>query len=207
MNKISSAAGPIDFYFDFTSPYGYFAATRIDALAGQFQREVAWHPVLLGAIFKTTGAQPLTMVPLKGEYAFHDFERTARFHGIDYNRPARFPIATQAAARAMLWIRAAHGAHRARSFALAAYRAYFVDGIDTGDGEQVAAIAASLGMDGAAVLDGIQTPEIKEQLKAGTDRALARNVFGSPFFIVDGEAFWGLDRLDQLRHFLQHGRI
>ena len=204
---MNTASAPIDFYFDFTSPYGYFAATRIDALAAQFRREVAWHPILLGAVFKTTGAQPLTMVPLKGDYAFHDFARTARFNGIDYVRPAQFPIATQAAARAMLWIHAAHGGHRASNFALAAYRAYFVDGTDLGDPVAVAAIAASLGLDGAAVAEGIQTPEIKAQLKLGTELAIERKVFGSPFFIVDGESFWGFDRLDQVRHFLQHGSI
>ena len=204
MNPIAT---PIDFYFDFTSPYGYFAATRIDALAAQFKRDVAWHPILLGAVFKTTGAVPLTVVPLKGDYAFHDFARTARFHGIDYVRPPTFPIATQAAARAMLWIHAAHGRHRASAFALAAFRAYFVDGADLGNGEQVAAIAATLGLDAEAVAAGIQTAEIKEQLKLGTEQAMARNVFGSPFFIVDNEPFWGFDRIEQLRHFLQHGSI
>ena len=204
---MTTQASPIDFYFDFTSPYGYFAATKIDALATQFQREVNWHPILLGAVFKTTGAQPLTMVPLKGDYAFHDFARTARFNGIDYVRPAQFPIATQAAARAMLYIHSEHGRHRASAFALAVYRAYFVAGTDLGDSQAVADIAASLGLDGAAVAEGIQSAEIKAQLKICTEQAIARNVFGSPFFIVDDEAFWGFDRLEQLRHFLQHGSI
>ena len=75
---------PLDFYFDFSSPYGYFASTRIDELAGRYGRDVEWHPILLGVVFKTTGSQPLPQVPMKGEYALHDFKRTARHHGIAY---------------------------------------------------------------------------------------------------------------------------
>lgn len=197
----------IDFYFDFSSPYGYFAATRIDALAAQFQREVAWHPILLGAVFKTTGAQPLTLVPLKGDYSWRDFERTARLNGIDYARPANFPISSQSAARATLWIHAAHGQDRAKAFVMAAYRAYFVDGVDISDAEQVVALAAVGAVDDSALREGINTPEIKLQLRTATEEAIATGVFGSPFFIVDDEPFWGFDRLEQLRYFLQHGRI
>ncbi len=200
-------SGVIDFYFDFSSPYGYFAATKIDALAKQFQREVAWHPILLGAVFKTTGAAPLTMVPLKGEYSWRDFERTARLHGIDYNRPPVFPIGSQLVARATLWIHGAHGRHRASAFVLAAYRAFFVDGIDISDAGHVLAIAKAQGLDVVAVEIGMQDADIKLQLRTGTEAAIARGVFGSPFFMVDNEPFWGFDRLDQLRYFLQHGQI
>jgi 2-hydroxychromene-2-carboxylate isomerase len=204
MNK---TAAPIDFYFDFSSPYGYFAATKIDALAAQYQRDVAWHPVLLGVVFRSTGAQPLTMVPMKGDYSRRDFGRTARLHDIPFSMPQTFPIASQIPARAMLHIRAAHGRHRANAFALAAFHAFFVDGINISEAPAVAKIAASLGLDADAVMDGAQSQEIKDQLKAGTEQAIARQVFGSPFFIVDDEPFWGFDRLDQLRHFLQHGSI
>ena len=70
---------PIDFYFDFSSPYGYFASTQIDALAAKFKREVTWRPFLLGVVFKVSGAKPLIELPLKGDYFKHDFERTAGF--------------------------------------------------------------------------------------------------------------------------------
>ena len=65
-------ADPIDFYFDFSSPYGYFAAEKIDALAAQHGRGVNWRPILLGAVFKVNGQQPLANIPLKGDYAAHD---------------------------------------------------------------------------------------------------------------------------------------
>ncbi|HJV80632.1 2-hydroxychromene-2-carboxylate isomerase [Noviherbaspirillum sp.] len=197
----------IDFYFDFSSPYGYFASTRIDHLAARYDRKVNWHPLLLGAVFKTTGGVPLPMVPLKGEYAYRDFERSARFYGIPYQRPPAFPLATQLAARAMLWVRQAHGERKAVEFAQAVYRAYFVDGSNIADTDAIAAIAGKTGLDTAAVIDGANSAPVKEQLKADVDAAMSRGVFGSPFVIVDGEPFWGFDRFDQLEAFLKYGKI
>ena len=77
---------PIDFYFDFSSPYGYLAAQKIEALAAKHGRAVDWHPVLLGVVFRQTGTAPLTDVPLKGDYSRRDFERSARFHGSSWPR-------------------------------------------------------------------------------------------------------------------------
>lgn len=82
----------IDFYFDFSSPYGYLAATRINALAQKYQRRVKWRPILLGHAFKTTGNQPLINQPLKGEYAMRDIPRTARFMGVPYKHPTIFQL-------------------------------------------------------------------------------------------------------------------
>jgi len=92
---------PILFYFDFSSPYSYLASEKIDALAARFGRKVKWKPLLLGIVFKTTGAVPLTQAPLKGEYSRHDFERSARYLGVPFKLPEKFPVATQAAARAL----------------------------------------------------------------------------------------------------------
>jgi 2-hydroxychromene-2-carboxylate isomerase len=197
----------IDFYFDFSSPYGYFASTRIEQLAAKYDRSVNWHPVLLGVIFKTTGGVPLTMAPLKGDYSSHDFERSARFHGIEYNRPPTFPLPTQAAARAMLWIKNTKGGAAAVAFTKAVYRAYFVDGVNVSEPDHVAQIAAGLGEDTAALLEGINSAPIKDQLKTEVGQAMARGVFGSPFIIVDGESFWGFDRFDQLEALLKNGKI
>ncbi|HYD96768.1 MAG TPA: 2-hydroxychromene-2-carboxylate isomerase [Noviherbaspirillum sp.] len=197
----------LDFYFDFSSPYGYFAATRIDALAARHGRTVKWHPVLLGAVFKTTGSVPLATVPLKGEYSFRDFERTARFHGIPYRRPANFPIATQLAARAMTWIDQSFGEAKAVAFAKAAYAAYFVDGADITQPEGIGRAAQAVGIRTDAMLEGANSQPVKDALKAQVDAAMARGVFGSPFVIADGEPFWGFDRFDQLEAFLKNGKI
>jgi 2-hydroxychromene-2-carboxylate isomerase len=198
---------PLDFYFDFSSPYGYFASTCIDALAAKYGRTVKWHPLLLGVVFKTTGGQPLPMIPLKGDYAFRDFERTARFHGIPYQRPPHFPLSTQLAARAMLWLQQNQGEAKAVDFARAVYRAYFVDGRDISDANAVADVATALGLEAAALVDGANDAAIKERLKAEIEIAIARGIFGSPFIIADDEAFWGFDRFDQIEAYLKNGKI
>lgn len=198
---------PIDFYFDFSSPYGYFASTCIDALATKYGRTVQWHPLLLGVVFKTTGGQPLPLVPLKGDYAFRDFERTARFHDIAYRRPANFPLATQLAARAMLWLQQVQGDAKAVDFAKAVYRAYFAEGRDISDASVIASIASSLGGDAAALIDGAGEQSVKDRLKSEIETAIARGVFGSPFVIADDESFWGFDRFDQLNAYLKNGKI
>ncbi len=197
----------IDFYFDFSSPYGYFASTRIDELAAKYRRDVKWHAILLGVVFQTTGSAPLPTIPLKGNYSLHDFERTARFHGIPYKRPDTFPISTQAPARAMLWLQATVGDAKAAEFAKAVYRAYFVDNIDIGNSANVAQIGAGVGVDASALLDAVSSPEVKEQLKKEVARSIDKGVFGSPYLIVDGEPFWGFDRFDQLEATLKNGRI
>lgn len=188
---------PLEFYFDFSSPYGYLAAERIDELAAKYGRKVKWRPVLLGVIFKATGAAPLTTVPLKGDYAKLDFVRSARFMGISYNPPSRFPLPTQMAARAYYWLHDRDCA-MARAFAKAVYRAFFVEDRDVSDPEVVLAIAAAVGADRAAVAEAVESLEIKERLKAEVAAALEKGVFGSPFILCDGEPFMGADRLPQL---------
>lgn len=187
----------LEFYFDFSSPYGYLAAERIDELAAKYGRKVKWRPVLLGVIFKATGAAPLTTVPLKGDYAKLDFVRSARFMGIPYNPPSRFPLPTQMAARAYYWLHDRDCA-MARAFAKAVYRAFFVEDRDVSDPEVVLSIAAAVGADRAAVAEAVESLEIKERLKAEVAAALEKGVFGSPFILCDGEPFMGADRLPQL---------
>jgi len=197
----------IDFYFDFSSPYGYFAAARIDELAAKYGRDVEWHPILLGAVFKTTGSAPLTELPMKGKYSLHDFERSARFHGIPYNRPPAFPLPTQVAARAMLWMQTKQGPDHAIKFAKLIYQAMFVDGVNIAEPLNVLDIARHNGFDTGGMAEGINSLAIKNQLKAEVDLAMARGVFGSPFVIVDGESFWGFDRFDQIEAMLKFGKI
>ena len=198
-------AAPIDFYFDFSSPYGYLAAQKIEALAEKHGRAVDWHPVLLGVIFKQTGMAPLTMVPLKGEYSRRDFERSARFHGIaGFRMPPKFPIASQAPARIVLWLKARDAALATRVIK-ALYRAFFTAGVDSSDPDAAASVAAREGVDGAEARAAVDDPVIKDALRREVELAIARGVFGSPFVVVDGEPFWGLDRFDQVERWLARG--
>jgi 2-hydroxychromene-2-carboxylate isomerase len=195
---------PLDFYFDFSSPYGYIASHLIDDLAGKHGREVTWHPILLGAVFKTTGGGPLTGIPLKGDYSKRDFIRTAKFLGVPtFKLPDPFPFSSIHAVRAFFWLDAAD-AGKARELARALLDHAF-SGNDIASAQAVAGVAAGIGIDKDALLAGIETQTVKDRVRAETDAAMAQGVFGSPYVIADGEPFWGVDRFDQLDKWLETG--
>jgi 2-hydroxychromene-2-carboxylate isomerase len=148
--------------------------------------------------------QPLTQIPIKGPYAERDFARTARMWKIPFAMPPAFPIAAQAPARVMLWI-GERNPEAAKAYARVAYRAFFVDGFNIGEPATAAALAAGLGHDRAAALAAIDDPHYKTALKNEVDQAIQRGVFGSPFFIVDDEPFWGADRMPMLEEWLKTG--
>jgi 2-hydroxychromene-2-carboxylate isomerase len=192
------------FYFDFTSPYGYLGAERIQAVFDGEATGIAWRPILLGAILRETGARPLTEVPLKGAYARRDLERTARRFGIPFTFPPTFPFKSVAAARAFYSVEE-ESPDQARQLALALYRTAFGEGRDIAHEGAVADIGAALGHDRAALLERLKAPHIKDRLRRETDEAMAQGVFGSPFVTVNGEPFWGVDHLEEARTWLQTG--
>lgn len=197
-------AAHIDFYYDFASPYGYMAATRISALAAKHGRSVQWKPILLGVVFKVTGGVPLPSAPLKGDYSRRDMERSARLQKIPFKVPSKFPIAGQSPAR-VIYSLESEGPARQEEVTLALYRAYMVGDKDISSPEVTAEVAATVGMDRQKVLDLIADPVMKEKLKMETEAAIQRGVCGSPYMIVDGEPFWGFDRIDQVDRWLQTG--
>jgi 2-hydroxychromene-2-carboxylate isomerase len=180
-------------------------AEKIDAVAAKHGRKVKWHPMLLGVIFQATGSRPpADGVSSKGNYMVHDFARSARYMGVPYNPPSRFPLPTQNAARAFYWL---HGQDcaLARRFALAIYRAYFVDDLDISSPETVLEIAAKMGVDRNSLEAALQSPEIKARLKEACEDAVKAGVFGSPHVIIDCEPFFGADRLPQIERWLETG--
>lgn len=195
---------PIEFYFDFSSPYGYFAATRIGALAKEHGREVSWKPYLLGAVFKVTGGAPVPSIPLKGDYQKRDMERVSRLWQIPYKEPSRFPVAGQAPSRIVYWLQE-HHPDKQESAVLALFHAYFVEDRDISTPEIAADVVASLHLNQEELLAATQAPELKERLRQECDTAIKKGVFGSPFIIVDGEPFWGADRLAQVEKWLVTG--
>lgn len=195
---------PIDFYFDFSSPYGYLAALKIDEMARLYGREVDWKPVLLGVIFKTTGAQPLLEIPLKGDYARRDMERTARMMGVPFALPEVMPFPSIPAARAVYWVKDTDPG-RAGTLTKALYEEAFGKGGDIRDAEAVVRVADDAGVDGAALAAALGEPAVKERLKTEIEAAMHAGVCGSPFFVVDGEPFWGADRLDHVERWLATG--
>ena len=197
-------SGSVDFYFDFSSPYGYLASERIDGLAAKHGRSVAWRPMLLGAVFQKIGGSPLVNQPMKGPYSQHDMLRSARLHGIVFNVPDNFPVNSIAACRAYYWL-AGSDAATARDFALALYRGYFVENRDLSQPEIVVEAAQALGVDGDALVAAVQDQAIKDRLRAENDAAIERGVFGSPTVFVGDEMFWGHDRLEMIDRWLETG--
>jgi len=199
-----SGAAPVAFYFEFSSPYGYIASQVADELEQRIGRPLDWRPILLGPVFKVTGQAPLTQVPLKGDYSKRDFDRSARHLKVPYRHPDNFPIGTVAACRAFYWLKD-RDPRAARELAKALYKAYFVDNRDIGTPVTVLAVAQETGIDAAALEAAIGELPVKERVKREVDAAIAAGVFGSPFFIADGEPFWGVDRIPMLEAWVHSG--
>ncbi len=194
----------IEFWFDFSSGYAYFAAADIDALADRHGRAVTWRPFMLGVAFQQTGARGLSSTPMKGDYARNDWARLSRRTGLAFNPPAHHPIIALPASRAYYWI-AQHAPGKAHAFAKAVFHAYYAEGQDLSEPTKVAALGPGLGVAATDLDVGMRDPAIKAQLKDAGDEAIAKGVFGSPFFIADGEPFWGTDRLAMLDDWLSTG--
>jgi 2-hydroxychromene-2-carboxylate isomerase len=191
---------PIHVHLDFISPYGYFASLRVEALAARHGRAVAWHPMLLGvAVLKVMGLKPLMETPLKSDYVERDLRRYAREHGVPMQRQPRDAVMNPlASARALAWVNR-HQPERAGEVVHAIYRAVWAEAQDLSTpvslepvlGETIARAAAS---EDAATL-----------LRAEVDASLAAGVFGSPTLLIDGEPFWGVDKLEQAERWLATG--
>jgi 2-hydroxychromene-2-carboxylate isomerase len=195
---------PIEFYFDFTSPYSYLASEMIESLAMRHDRSVAYRPTLLGAAFKVSGQRALVEIPMKGDYSRRDLARCARFYGIPFQLPEPFPVSTVTAARCCLVLEREHPP-QAVPFIHQMFRAFFVQGRNISEAQVVHSVLAESGANATAVLDAAGQSGNKEALKAAVDASIARGVFGAPFFFLDEEPFWGCDRLPQMERWLASG--
>lgn len=192
---------PIDFFFDFSSPYAYIASEWIDAMAARHGRRVRWHAILLGVTFQAAQIKSPVSYPIKGEYSLRDFARSARFEGLPYRTPERFPIPTQNAARVFWWLDE-RDPTQAVNWAHACFRAYFARGEDLSDTATLKALAAGFGLDPEEAEAVWNDPLWKDRLKQANEAAVAAGVFGTPFFVIDGEPFWGNDRKPQIKRWL-----
>lgn len=199
---------PIEFYFDFLSPYGYFASTRIDALAAKYGREVRWRAFYMRGIMQDRLGQtrPFLEVPLKGDYYKRDVPRMARWFGLPLNSGGLANFISANACRAF-WLLDDVDPDLAKRFAREIFEWHHVRATPPNTPEQVAQAAAHVGLD-AARLDlaaAVRLPEAKERLHRETDAAAEAGVWGTPTFVVDGEMFWGADRLHLVEDWLRRG--
>ena len=186
-------ASTIDFWFDLASPYSALAALRIGEVARGL--EVRWHPFLLGPIFQAQGwnDSPFNLYPAKGRWMWRDVPRRAARRGVRFRQPSRFPRHSVLANRVAL---VALGEGWGEDCVRATFRAQFSDDADIADPGVMAGIVSTLGRDGSGVVARAQSQPTKDALRATTDQAARHGIFGAPTFLVDGELFWGDDRLE-----------
>ena len=196
---------PIDFYFDFSSPYSYIASEWVEALAARHGRTVRWQAILLGVTFQAAELRSPVGYPIKRDYALRDFRRSARFEGVPYTQPEEFPIPTQNAARVFWWLDETQGTPAAAAWARAGLRAYFTRGTMLSQSDALKTLAAGCDIDAQQAEAAWGDPQWKARLKRANDEAIAAGVFGAPFFVVDGEPFWGNDRKAQIERWLAQG--
>lgn len=197
---------PIEFWFDFISPFGYLASLRIDALAARHGRTVSWRPLLLGVtVLKVMGLPPVPKTPLKGAYAARQIERYLRRHGIVLGRDAGAPpMNPLPAGRLYAWLRAREPG-RAKAAAQAIFHAHWAQGQAMDDAAALRGVVVASGVPADVVDVAIADPSAALLLRAEVDAAIAAGAFGSPFVIADGEPFFGVDNLELLDEWLERG--
>ena len=191
----------VDFYFDFGSPAAYLAWTQLPKLCADTGATLVWQPILLGGVFQSTGNRAPISVPLKGSYLFVDLARFAKRYGVPLVMNPHFPINTLHLMRAAVGLQLRTDA-RFEAYCAAMFRAIWVDALNLGDPAVLAQALSAAGFDPAALLALSAEPEVKEALKARTDAAVQRGIFGAPTMFVGEQMFWGQDRLDFVREAL-----
>ncbi|MCV2350210.1 2-hydroxychromene-2-carboxylate isomerase [Paucibacter sp. Y2R2-4] len=197
-------SAPIDFFFDFASPYGYIASQQIDKIAAQYGRSVTWRAIVLDANFQSLERIRIPSNIMRSDYIRRDAERLAAYYSTPYKTPSNLGAHTEQAARIFHWVHDRQP-EQGRDFAHRVLKAYFVDDQNIAAEEVLQAIATDIGLSADDFQDASANPASRARLKAEVDMAEARGVFGSPFFIVEGERFWGNDRLPQLERWLANG--
>jgi len=186
----------IDFWFDFASTYSYLSALRIESLATPCGIKVNWKPFLLGPVFTSMGwnDSPFNIYPSKGRYMWRDMERLCKLYNFPLRRPSKFP---RNGLRPSRIISAHPEADWVPDFARAVFKAGFAEDQDIGDREVIVTILHNMNLDAESLIAAGESPNGKELLRLQTEEAFNLDIFGAPTFLVDGEMFWGNDRLEQ----------
>ncbi|HET9599265.1 MAG TPA: 2-hydroxychromene-2-carboxylate isomerase [Anaeromyxobacteraceae bacterium] len=181
----------LEFFYDFVSPYSYFASARVEAIASRTGATLRWRPFLLGGVLKATDNKAPADTPAKYAHLKVDTARWARRLGVPFAFPRVHPFSTVLAMRCAL---AAERRGALVPFTHAAFRAVWAEDRDVTSPEVLAAVATSVGLDGPALVAA--APGEKAALVAQTDEAVRRGSFGAPTFFAGEEMWIGNDRLD-----------
>ncbi len=188
----------VEFFFDVGSPTSYLAWTQLPPLCAQAQAELVYRPMLLGAVFQATGNASPVSVPAKGRYLLHDMRRHAERYGVPFRMNPHFPINTLTLMRAATGVQR-HAPAQLQAYLRAVFTALWIDAVDLNDAALTAQVWAGCGVPPERVAQWANDPETKAALRATTDEAVARGVFGAPTMFVGEQMFFGQDRLEHVR--------
>ncbi|QFT21951.1 2-hydroxychromene-2-carboxylate isomerase [Pseudomonas sp. THAF187a] len=191
----------VEFFFDLGSPASYLAHTQLPALCRDCGAALVYRPMLLGGVFQATGNASPAMIPAKGRYMIRDLARYAERYGVPMRFNPHFPINTLTLMRLLVAVQL-HHPERLDDALQALFQATWVDGVNMGDPARVAEVLAAAGLDAAALQQQIGEPAVKDALKATTEEAVRRGVFGAPTCFVGDDMYFGQDRLDFVREAL-----
>ena len=190
----------LEFFYDYVSPYSYLANSQIHKLK---EVEVLYRPILLGAVMQATKNSPPGNIPEKGIYLISDIQLWAKHYGIPYRTNSIFPQNTLKA------LRLAIAAHRFNCFEeihQSLFHAMFVDDKDLSRSDVLIDLIKANNLDEVQLIESISNQAIKDELKNNTEEAISRGVFGAPTFFIDGEMFFGNDRIQFIEKILSRGK-
>lgn len=191
----------VEFFYDYVSSYSYLANSQLATLDAD---EIVYRPFFLGGIMQATGNTPPTTVPARGKYLMKDLVRWAARYGIAFQMNPAFPQNTLGALRLAL-VAQREGSFQPLHQLL--FNAMWAEQRDLADPVVLRQIASDAGLDAERALEASSSQEIKDLLKANTEEAVQRGAFGAPTFFVDGEMFFGNDRLEFVREALAGGTL
>lgn len=194
----------VEFFYDYGSPYSYLADSRLSGLVTRTGAEVIYRPMLLGGVFKATGNQSPFVEPVEAKRKYFSIElrRCVQSLGVAFEQNPHFPINT------LSLMRSAHAARVLgvfEPFHVAIFRAFWTAGAELGSLDVVADVLSAAALDGKAIVTASQSDDAKTALRATTDEAVERGVFGAPTFFVENEMFFGNDRMTFVEEALASG--
>jgi 2-hydroxychromene-2-carboxylate isomerase len=194
---LTTTTTTIDYYFAPQSPWSYLGHQRLSDIASAHGASVRLHVMDLGQVFPVSGGLPLAKrAPQRQAYRLVELERFSRWLGVSLNpQPKFFPVPPDDAARLVLAVDMADSTGAAMKLAGAVMRAVWTEERNIADPVTLGALLAEQGL-AAARLDDAQSPAVQARYEADTRRAIEAGVFGAPSYLIDGEMFWGQDRLD-----------
>ena len=195
-------AEPITFYLEFSSPYAYLAAQFIEPVGERHGREVIWRPISLGHVWQAIGYSADMVPATKMAHSRIDAARCARLEGVPFTEPAHFPVDARLARRAFYRLDGKDPA-LAKRFALGVFDQYWGEGRDIREVADLAGLAAGLRIDPADLEAALTDDDAKRRMVQATEAAIKSGCFGVPWFTLDGETFWGHDRIPYIDRWLR----